>query len=217
MNIQIIQHQKTPSESIKRLLDKLSQETKTLSYGKAVSKLDQYKFFKENNIPHPDWTEDFSVALDWHKKGEVIVVREKIKSSQGQGLLIIEPNASLPDTGKVYTKYLKKKREFRVNLFRHEVINIREKVKEKGKQGSFYIRNKANGFTTTYCVSPPPKGIEDLAIKASKVSESDFIGVDIGYNEFKNLLFILEVNSGPSIEGSSVTEFANKIKETYNV
>ena len=145
----------------------------------------------------------------------MVFSRDKIKSGTGSGITVVEPGDTLPEEAKVYTKYIKKKREFRVNLLEHEIVNVREKVKETGKPGSFYIRNKENGFTTTHCKSPPPDGIFELAKKASLVSDSDFIGVDIGYNESKNLLFVLEVNSGPSIEGSSVKEFAKIIKEKY--
>lgn len=81
------------------------------------------------------------------------------------------------------------------------------------------IRNKANGFITTHCKPMSEEltsRVKDWAVQASMVSDSDFIGVDIGYNQFKDLVFVLEVNSGPSIEGSSVNEFVGAIKNASN-
>jgi D-alanine-D-alanine ligase-like ATP-grasp enzyme len=46
-----------------------------------------------------------------------------------------------------------------------------------------------------------------VALAAAKVSPSDFRGVDIGYNEKKDELFVIEVNSAPGIEGSNVNKY----------
>ena len=69
-----------------------------------------------------------------------------------------------------------------------------------------------NGFTTAKCVNYPKKIVE-LAEKASKCTESNFAGVDIGYNEYTDNVFLIEVNSGPAIEGSSVNDFVAAIKK----
>lgn len=213
MSIQILSHTSTPSESVKRLLDALNQNLTVLNYGNGVDKLTQYAFFKEKNLSHPEWTTSKDEALQWQNEGHFVVARERIKSQAGGGVYVIEPGQLMPDA-KVYTKYLKKKREFRVNIFKDKVVNIREKVKQK-KEGSTYIRNTANGYTTTHCKPMSlslTERLKALALEARKVSKSDFIGVDIGYNEFYDNAFVLEVNSGPSIEGSSVLDFVKAIQ-----
>jgi hypothetical protein len=215
MNITIHQYTKTPNESVERLLAELGQEQTTLHYGKAVDKLEQYQYFLENNIPHPEWTQDHKKVVNWLSLGEKVVARRFTKSNKGVGIDILETLPESLEEYKVFTLYKKKKREFRVNLFQHVVVNVREKLK-KG-DGSSFIRNVANGWTTTHLVSDVPEGLEELATRASKVSASDFIGVDVGWNASTNKLFVFEVNSGPSIEGSSVKDFANTIKKAYNV
>ena len=216
MSIVIVQHTKTPSESVERLLNKLGEEPKILHYGKAVDKLTQYQFFKEHGIPHPEWSINVEDANSWLANGSTVFGRRQIKTSGGSGIEILEePLEESCEDFKVFTKYIKKKREFRVNLFQHKIINIREKVKEAGKEGNSMIRNKANGFTTTHCKPMSEEltsMVKDWAMQASMVSDSDFIGVDIGYNQFKNLVFVLEVNSGPSIEGKSVNDFVEAIQ-----
>ena len=209
MSIQIISHTSSPSESLQRIHAKLNQHITALHYGKSVSKLVQYQYFKDKGINHPEWSINIEDALKWQKEGDVVIVRTKVKGQCGSGIVIVEPGMEMPD-GKVFTRYIKKKREFRVNLFKHKLVNVREKVRVSS-EGSSYIRNRENGYSTVKCKVPPPDGVVELAITAAAVSDSDFIGVDIGYNQHYNKLFVLEVNSGPAIEGSSVDEFVQQI------
>lgn len=215
MNVQIVSHTSLPSESVQRLQEVLGAPKVTLlHYGKGVSKLEQYLYFKENTIPSVEYTEDYVIAYNWLEDGYTVMCRKRIKGQTGAGIIVAKPSdEALPDA-KVYTKYISHKREFRVNLFQHTVVNVREKVKMKGTKGDFHIRNIANGYTTAICTEYPKQLIE-LAEKASKVSSSDFTGVDIGYNELKDMAFVIEVNSGPSIEGSSVGAFVSMIKKQY--
>lgn len=213
MNIQILSHTSKPSESVGRLLEALGQQTTVFNYGCGVDKITQYQYFKDNNIPHPEWTIKKEDAKLWQTKGHVVIARERIKSQSGGGVHVVEPGQEIPDA-KVYTRYEKKKREFRVNIFKDGVVNMREKVKQK-KEGSSFIRNTANGYTTTHCRPMTDKlrnQLKEIALKARAVSKSDFIGVDIAYNEYYDKLFVLEVNSGPSIEGSSVQEFVKAMQ-----
>jgi hypothetical protein len=208
-NIEIISHTSKPSESVARLRKTLGQTApKALQYGISVSKIEQYQFFKDNNIPHPQWSINKEEALQWQKEGDVVLARTTIKGQTGSGIIVVLPADVMPDA-KVYTKYTKKKREFRVNIFQNKVVNLREKLKQT-KEGLPYIRNKANGYTTAHC-KPMTNALKSLlektALEARKVSPSDFVGVDICYNEFYNKVFVLEVNGGPSIEGSSVQEY----------
>lgn len=215
MNLQIIQHTKTPSESVQRLEEILGiKATKVLHYGEAVDKITQYEYFKTNAIPHPEWSINHEDAQKWLDDGFSVVCREKIKSCTGDGVFMVHPGGELVEA-KVYCKYQKKKREFRVNLFQHKVVNIREKKRKAGSTGCTNVWNNSNGYFTTHV----QQSIQDedilrkLAEQASMVSNSDFIGVDVLWNKFYNRYMVLEVNSGPSIEGSSVKEYADAIQQ----
>lgn len=214
MNIQIVDHNKTPSESVARLNEVLGvQPTVQLHYGKAVDKIAQYEFFKAQGLPHPEWSINWQDAEKWLENGHTVVCREKVKSAKGDGVFLVTPGNDLVDA-QVYCKYQKKKREFRVNLFKHKVVNIREKKRKAGAEGNTNIWSPNNGYFTTHVQQtiPSVEVLKELAEKASIVSESDFNGVDIIYNQTLNKFFVLEVNSGPAIEGSSVDEFAAAIK-----
>ena len=202
----ILSHTSKPSESVKRLLDAIKQEENILHYGNGVDKITQYKYFTDKAIPSVEWVTEKNLAQKWLAEGSTIICRTTIKGQTGSGILVVKPGEDVPEA-EVYTKYISHKREFRVNLFKHKLVNVREKKKKLGfKGGDFHIRNLANGYTTSKCKNYPAQVIE-LAARASMCSESNFIGVDIGYNELKDYAFVIEVNSGPSIEGSSVQDF----------
>lgn len=212
--LKIVQHQKQASESIDRLLKELAiptNDTLTLNYGNAVLKTDQYQFFKDNNIPHPEWTTDPNVAKSWIRDGSIVVCRNRVRGQAGNGISLATNLDELVES-KVYTKYIPKKREFRVNIFKDTVVNIREKVGRAGAENT-KIRTPSNGYSTVKLRTPAPAGIEDLAKAAAKVSQSDFKGVDVCYNQLRNYLFVLEVNSGPAIEGASIQDYANAIRQ----
>lgn len=209
-------HTSKRSESIDRLMEKLAVlGVTTLHYGNGVDKLDQYAYFKEHNIPSPDFTTDYDSALEWINNGFDVVARTLTQGHAGHGVQVVSDAAHLPAECKVYTKYIKKKREFRVNIFGDKVVNVREKKRQAGATGDGKIRSQSNGYTTTFA-SNVPQQVKDLALLARKVSDSDFVGVDVIYNQYYDQAYVLEVNSGPSIEGQSVNDFAQAILEKVN-
>ena len=210
----IISYTTKVSESVQRLQEALSARIPHYRYGCGVDKLQQYQFFKDNNIFHPRWTTDKEEAASW---GTVVMARSSVRGQRGSGLQVVMGGQQLPDAA-IYTEYLPHKREFRVNLFKDRVVSIREKVRQRGVTGDFHIRNQANGYITTHCRPDAPRTLlGDVSLAARKVSGSDFVGVDIGYNEYYNRAFVIEVNSGPSIEGSSVALFVEAIIEDMGV
>lgn len=217
------------SQSAKRVAQALSEKlgykvfrttkaltkTKQISYGHGVDKIAQYSFFQNSGIPALEFTKSAHEANKWIGEGFTVVGRKLITASCGKGIVIYEPEkkaVSEQDQCLVYTKYKKKKREFRVHVFKDKVVRIVEKKLRSGWDGprESKIRNLANGYVFCGCDNPPD-GIAALAIKAAQVVQSDFKGVDIGYNEKANELFVIEVNSAPGIEGQNVQAYVNAI------
>lgn len=183
-------------------------------YGDCKDKLYQYQWFEANGVPSVPFTTDISVAKGWLQKSHAVLSRTLLKSSEGKGIFVCESVDQLK-AAPVYTQYIPKKREYRVHVFGDKVVQVLEKRRKKGVyNGESKIRNTANGYV--FCSQDvwEPDGLRDLALKASTVTASDFKGVDIGYNEKKNMLFVIEVNSAPGIEGSNVDKY---VKEIVNV
>lgn len=216
------------SSSLKRLAEGLStklhykvwRSSKTkpnrvhLRYGDQKNKIAQYQWFTSNDVPCPVFTTVREEATNWLASGHVVVVRHLTRASEGKGIEILEPeeHTSVP-SAPVYTQYKKKKKEFRVHVFKDQVVHVLEKRKKQGfvGNGETKVRNTANGYVFCSENVVEPEGLRELALKASKVTQSDFKGVDIGYNEKKNELFVIEVNSAPGIEGTNINRYVEVI------
>ena len=183
-------------------------------YGQSVNKIQQYQWFKEQGLSALEFTTDTQQAIAWCMDDKTVFGRKYLNSSCGRGIVVFDKNTAAAIHGcPVYTLYKKKKREFRVHVFKDQVVSVTEKKRKKGwdNERDTKIRNLANGYIFCQQVSDEPEGLRLLALRASAVSPSDFRGVDIGYNEKSNDLFVIEVNSAPGIQGSNLDKYTQTI------
>jgi RimK-like ATP-grasp domain len=183
-----------------------------ITYGDCQDKITQYKWFEANQVSALHFTTSQEEAKSWLVNGETVVARCLTRASEGRGIVILEPESPWV-VAPVYTRYRKKKREFRVHCYKDQVVQVLEKRKRKEFEGEVNtkVRNTANGYVFCSQDVVEPEGIRELALKASKVTNSDFKGVDIGFNEKLNELFVIEVNSAPGIQGSNVDKYIEAI------
>ena len=187
------------------------QQRRNLLYGDGKDKITQYSFFKAQGLPAPEFTESYETAKGWAAEGITVVCRKLTRSSEGKGIVVAETPEQVC-MAPVFTQYKKKKREFRVHVFEDKVVSVLEKRKKKGFDGVDHkVRNTANGYVFCRENVVEPEGIRELAVKASKVTSSLFKGVDIGYNEKLNQLFVIEVNSAPGMQGTTVIDYTKAI------
>ena len=184
-----------------------------IRYGHSVDKLTQYRWFQEQGLSALEFTTDAVAAKQWLDNGDTVFGRRLLNASCGAGIVVFEPNGTAPANCPVYTRYKKKKREFRVHVYQDQIVAVTEKRKRAGFGGQrdTKIRNLANGYVFCQTVENEPQGLRALALAASRVTHSDFKGVDIGFNEKNNDLFVIEVNSAPGIQGSNVDAYVSKI------
>jgi hypothetical protein len=197
---------------------KVRAHRRQLRYGDSVDKLTQYKWFQQQGLSALEYTTDWTLVAQWLAEGHYVFARTLLNASCGDGINVIHPEAKMDQIpmAPVYTKYKKKKREFRVHVFKDKVVAIVEKKRKSGWNGQqdTKIRNLANGYIFCQAIEITESfrtRIEQLALAASKVSGSDFRGVDIAYNEKNDDLFVIEVNSAPGIEGSNVDKYVKAI------
>lgn len=213
------------SNSLKALAQELSKATgykvfrsnlgksnrNNITYGDGKDKVYQYNWFQQQGVPALEFTTSIEKAREWCKNNQTVFARTLTKSSEGKGIVVAETPEQVP-MAPVYTLYKKKKKEFRVHVFQSKVVAVLEKRRKKGAYtGESKIRNTANGYVFCRENVEEPSGIRELAIAASKVTASDFKGVDIGYNEKLGQLFVIEVNSAPGMEGTTVLEYVKAI------
>jgi len=166
----------------------------------------------------PPWTVSDKEALAWVAEGHVVVARTILNSSGGKGIVLMDrSNPKGFVRALLYTKYVKKDEEYRVHVFQGEIIGLQRKVirREKAESGdeiNWKIRNLENGFIyQREGINPAPR-VREVAILAQQASGLDFGGVDVIFNRKHNRAYVLEINSAPGLQGTTVTEYAQAFR-----
>jgi glutathione synthase/RimK-type ligase-like ATP-grasp enzyme len=180
-----------------------------------TDKLTQFRRFQDAQVSAPDHTTDIAVAREWVTQGPV-VCRTLLRGSEGRGIVVAETVDQVV-AAPLYTRYVKKKKEFRVHVLHGEVIDVQEKRRRSEFDGErdTRIRNVANGYVFCRGNITEPADLRANAIAAVAALGYTLGAVDIVYNERSNSLYVLEVNSTPGMEGTTVENYANKIADWY--
>lgn len=180
-----------------------------------TDKLTQFQRFHEHNVPCPEFTTELESARGWISSGPV-VCRTLLRGSEGRGIVMAEAAEQLVDAP-LYTRYTKKRKEFRVHVFNGQVIDVQEKRRRKEFDGErdTRIRNTSNGYVFCRANVVEPTGLRDLAVQAVQALGYSMGAVDIGFNERDNRCFVFEVNSTPGMEGTTLQSYGNAIVEWY--
>ena len=193
---------------------------KTPGLTTAQNKLGTFRTLDKLEVPCVEWTTNAEMATLWLKKGSTVVQRNTLTSHSGHGITIIgyDEETSTPigilSKAPLYTQYKKKANEFRVHVMGGTVIDVQEKRKVKDFQGEFnqLIRSHDNGWIFAREDIVEPEDLRPLALTAINALGLDFGACDIIYNKHENKCFMLEINTAPGIEGTTLTNYVNAIK-----
>ena len=177
----------------------------------AIDKALSWQMFDEKGVPTVERTNDRSLAETWLSQGHVVLVRTTLTGMGGRGIIVCQPDEQLPRTG-MYVKYFKRRAEYRVHVFGGKVIDAQQKKKRSGMEASTYVRSYDNGWVFCRGGVTVPDCVNDAAIRAVAALGLDFGGVDVGYNEARNLACVFEVNSAPGIEGTTLDKYEAAIR-----
>lgn len=187
--------------------------TQELAKEIANNKLEAFLRFKDHAVRTPEWTTDPNQVEVWVDAGNIVVGRTLLNSHSGKGIVMFGGDHTKVITyAPLYTLYKKKKHEYRVHVFNNEVIDVTQKKKQVGHEGTNHqIRNHQNGWV--YCREGvvEPKDLRELALGACSALGLRNGAVDIIWNEKENLSYVLEVNTAPGIEGTTCLKYANAI------
>ena len=173
-------------------------------------KLTQLNLFQSQGVQCPQFTTDKTVAASWKRA----LARQALNGHSGVGI-----EEFVGQDAPLYTEYIPKKKEYRVH-YCYSKFDIQQKKKRRGAETNPTVRNLANGWV--YCRSIPIEDdmrtrLTELAERACKALCVPWGAVDIIYNEKRDMLYVLEVNTAPGLEGRTVEFYANAIKEALNV
>lgn len=175
----------------------------------ASNKLNTFKALTQAGLSTVPWTEEREIANEWLTEGKTVVARATLVGHSGAGITIHTTPTDLP-TVSLYTKYVKKTYEYRIHIFKGRMIDaqIKRKVRDV-EENNPLIRNIHTGWV--YCRDnyiPDPTSIQ-LAIDAVQAVGLDFGAVDLIYNQHYNQFYILEVNTAPGLEGTTLINYVN--------
>lgn len=185
-------------------------------YSQALDKLQQFRRFADANVSCPEFTDSLATARNWAANGDVVVCRTLLRSSEGKGIVIAE-NRDQVVAAPLFTKYVKKKKEFRVHVLNGTVIDVQEKRKRRGGEdnGNVRIRNLANGYVFCRDGVVEPHNLRELALQAVRAVGYSLGAVDIVFNERSNTCYVLEVNACPGMQGTTLEVYANALANWY--
>lgn len=166
----------------------------------------------KDGIRIPVFTTDDTVAAGWLRDGISVVVRHQLSGHSGAGIELVNPPATVVPRAPLYVQYVKKQDEYRVHVAFGEVIDVQQKRKRKELPEDFgtnyQVRNHHTGWI--YCREgiQEPTGLRDMATKTVQELGLDFGAVDLIHNAKRNEVYVLEVNTAPGLEGTTVTKYA---------
>ena len=188
-----------------------------------VAKVTNKKLFfkmcrEHGGVDIPDFTTRKIEALDWLNNGHTVFARTILQGSGGEGIVDIQTEEQLNEIrdGVLLVKYVKKKKEFRVHVADGEVIDQQQK-KKKGdiplESINWRIRNHSGGFVFCREGIDIPKKVTDQAVLALEVSGLCFGAVDVLWNARHKRAVVLEINTAPGLEGSTIISYQKFFKE----
>lgn len=182
------------------------------------------KFFelcRENgNVTIPKFTTRFAEAEDLLEGGNTLFARTKLQGSSGEGIVELPANETervrdFPE-GTLFVGYIKKKHEFRIHVGEGRILDRQQKKKRRDvdlEDINWRIRSHANGFVFARQEIQVPKQVNEQALAAMEAIGLDFGAVDVIWNDLHKKAYVLEINTAPGLEGSTVISYRNYFAE----
>jgi len=176
----------------------------------SANKLRTLVCLRDHHVQTVPFTTTKSETQGWNR----IVCRAVLEGHSGEGITIMRQGEALPDVP-VYTKFIPRSREYRVHVFRGEIIDYAKKVKRidgrivSNAQSDDMIRSAALGWEFIRAVTRRPS-VEELAKQAVSALGLDFGAVDILRDREGNC-YVLEVGTAPGLSNLGLEAYANAI------
>lgn len=184
---------------------------------------DKVDFFSkvQGLVNIPEFTTDLGEALAWVESG-VDVLGRKRRGSCGTDIVTFNDNPVDFTDRDFWVKYKKKKAEYRIHIVRGKIISEQQKVlRSVNIDGTpidrnlvdFRIRNHRNGFIFQRNNLSVPETVREQALLAVETVGLDFGAVDVIYNEYENKGYVLEINTAPGLEGTTLQDYQKAFGE----
>lgn len=173
----------------------------------------------------PEWTTSFDTAVQWigEKKHRRVFARMTLAGHSGEGIVDCATVAELEQArnAPLFVAYVPKRDEFRIHIAQGNPFLVQRKafrrdpsVETEEDESIWRIRNHSNGFIfARNDARLPSDDVLTQAVRALNVTGLDFGAVDVIWNRRLSEAFVLEVNTAPGIEGSTLEDYRNAISK----
>lgn len=169
----------------------------------AIDKTMTFKKLKNQGITVP-FTENYNEACKWIKQGDTVVARSTATGANGVGLKYCTTEEELEGTQATFwTKFVPHTHEFRVNVWRDNVISIYDKVRVEDGEGDKF----------EFVLYRGQENHPQMVALVKKVWDNtglDWCGMDIICDK-KGNLSLLEINSAPILYPFTVNKLVNLV------
>lgn len=184
----------------------------------ASNKQEAFHYLTLGGVSTPDFTESQATASQWIDEGFTVMCRTKLNAHSGEGIVVARTKDDLVNAP-LYTKYKKKRSEYRVHVFLGTVLDVQEKRRDREADinaDQSLIRNHQNGWVFCREDVNRTEALDQIAISAVKALGLDFGAVDIIYNQKEDKYYVLEVNTAPGLSGTTLDKYVEAIVQYYN-
>lgn len=193
----------------------------------ATNKTKTFQLLHAANVPAVQHTTNIADAISWCNRGKTVIQRNVVSGRQGDGIVICSRETPPTRDGRLWTKYFDRKDEYRVHVFKGEVIDVQKKrltteVRDRLRRASteaeqaeksyvYRIRSYPNGWVFCRKGVVCPTSVSTASVAAVRALGLDFGAVDIGFRRSDSVARVFEVNTAPGIEGTSIRTYADAI------
>lgn len=175
----------------------------------------------ESSVNVVPFTTDRHEAERWLETGQRVFARTTLTGHSGAGIIDLYGHDVEPPEAPLYTKYIKKRYEFRIHVCTFlgpaTHVLVAQKVARPGAEPTNWrIRNHSNGFI--FQEPNVPVTVKDAIIREAESAieglHLDFGAVDVIWNDHQQRAYVLEVNTAPGLTGRTVDFYRNAF-ESY--
>ena len=188
---------------------------KPVNVGLASNKLHTMRKLADCQVSIPEYYTDKFLAEAVIVNGGKVFCRTKLTGHSGEGIVVAETVNELVDAP-LYTKWIRIGQEYRVHVFRGEVLDYQRKARKHDvpdEEVNWKVRNLAGGFIFARGDVVLGDDVKEQALKAIEALGLDFGAVDIITGKRDGKAYVLEVNTACGLMGTTLEKYIKAFGE----
>lgn len=184
----------------------------------ASNKLSAFRAFSQHSVPTLEYTTSQAKAREWLEADGIVYGRSILTGSQGAGIKVITADDYSFPNCPLYTRAMNTGvHEYRVHIAGGKVIDFVRKRRREGGDGNEYVRNIGSGWVFCRNDEALPPTVAAASLMAVASVGLDFGAVDILHKHRESKVAVLEVNTAPGIEGTTLDKYISYFRRSLNV